>query len=309
MGQKINMKLRTKDMKVLIVGCNGHVGQEIVKKAVIRKMDIRCFDLNPLNIPQLDTSSLDCVTGDITDPVAAQRITKGVDAVIDVIGMRGETKTLTHEMVEHGGIKNIIQAGKESSVKHILYTSVLGVEPHSPARTLSAKWNAEQSLMQSGIHYTIFRPSGYFVDFAEYFAPKIRDTGSFTVIGNGLTRLQPLDPADLAEAFIQSLDNEKAVNRLFKIGGPEVFTLVEIIDLVSKVVDRKVKIKKIPFGIMNIMFSVIALITGKKGGKDFLYRMSRDSVCSDQEMREVKDAFDIEFNRLEPWLREKVIQS
>ena len=296
-------------MKVLIVGCNGHVGQEIVKKAVIRGMDIRCFDLNPLNIPKLDTSSLDCVTGDITDPAAVQSITKGVDAVIDVIGMRGETKTLTHEMVEHGGIKNIIQAGKENGVKHILYTSVLGVEPNSPARTLSAKWNAEQSLMHSSIPYTIFRPSGYFVDFAEYFAPKIRDTGSFTVIGNGLTCLQPLDPADLAEAFIQSLNNEKAVNRLFKIGGPEVFTLVEIINLASKVVDKKVKIKKIPFWVMNSMFSVIAILTGKRGGKDFLYRMSRDSVCSDQEMREVTDAFDIEFNRLEPWLREKVSQS
>jgi uncharacterized protein YbjT (DUF2867 family) len=296
-------------VKVLIAGSNGHVGKEIIKKAVSRGMDIRCFDLNPLKIPELDISSLDIVIGDITDLRAEERVTKGVDVVIDVIGMRGETKALTHEMVEHGGIKNIIQAGKGNGVKHILYTSVLGVEPHSPVRTLSAKWNAEQSLMQSGIPYTIFRPSGYFVDFAEYFAPKIRNTGSFTVIGNGLTRLQPLDPADLAEAFIQSLDNEKAVNRLFKIGGPEVFTLVEVINLVSKVVGRKVKIKKIPFWIMNIMFSVIALLTGKKGGKDFLYRMSRDSVCSDQAMRAVKDAFDMEFNRLEPWLREKASQS
>jgi NADH dehydrogenase len=161
--------------------------------------------------------------------------------------------------------------------------------------------------MQSDIPYTIFRPSGYFVDFAEYFAPKIRNTGSFTVIGNGLTRLQPLDPADLAEAFIQSLDNKKAVNKLFKIGGPEVFTLVEIINLVSKVVDRKVTIRKVPFWIMNALFSVIATLTGKRGSKDFLYRMSRDSVCSAQEMKAVKDAFEIEFNRLEPWLREKVI--
>ena len=296
-------------MKVLIVGCNGHVGQEIVKKAVIRGMDIRCFDLNPLNIPQMDTSSLDCVTGDITDPNAVQRVTKGVDAVIDVIGMRGETKTLTHEMVEHGGIKNIIQAGKENGIKHILYTSVLCVEPHSPARTLSAKWNAEQSLMQSGISYTIFRPSGYFVDFAEYFAPKIRDTGNFTVIGNGLTRLQPLDPANLAEAFILSLDNEKALNRIFKIAGSEVYTLVEIINLVSRVVDRRVKIKKVPFWVMNAMFSVIAILTGKRGGKDFLYRMSRDSVCSKQEMREVQEAFNLEFTHLEPWLYEKISQS
>jgi uncharacterized protein YbjT (DUF2867 family) len=300
--------IRREDVKILIAGCNGHVGKEIVKKAVSQGMDIRCFDLNPLKIPELNTSSLDIVAGDITDLASVQRATKGVDAVIDVIGMRGETKTLTHEMIEHGGIKNIIQASKENGVQHILYTSVLGVESKAPARTLAAKWNAEQSLIHSGISYTIFRPSGYFVDFAEYFAPKIRDTGSFTVIGNGLIRLQPLDPADVAEAFIQSLDNEKAINRIFKIAGSEVFTLVEIINIVCRIVDRKVKIKKVPFWVMNTMFSVIAILTGKRGGKDFLYRMSRDSVCSDQEMREVQEAFTIKFKCLEPWLREKVKQ-
>jgi uncharacterized protein YbjT (DUF2867 family) len=300
--------IRREDVKILITGYNGHVGKEIVKKAVSQGMDIRCFDLNPLKIPELNTSSLDIVAGDITDLASVQRATKGVDAVIDVIGMRGETKTLTHEMIEHGGVKNIIQASKENGVQHILYTSVLGVESKAPARTLAAKWNAEQSLIHSGISYTIFRPSGYFVDFAEYFAPKIRDTGSFTVIGNGLIRLQPLDPADVAEAFIQSLDNEKAINRIFKIAGSEVFTLVEIINIVCRIVDRKVKIKKVPFWVMNTMFSVIAILTGKRGGKDFLYRMSRDSVCSDQEMREVQEAFTIEFKCLEPWLREKVKQ-
>jgi uncharacterized protein YbjT (DUF2867 family) len=295
-------------VKILIAGCNGHVGSEIVKKAVSQNLDVRCFDLNPLEIPDLGTSSLDIVTGDITNFPTVKEVTKGIDVVMDVIGMRGETKTLTHEIVEHGGIKNIIQAGKENGVKHILYTSVMGVEPNSIARTLAAKWNAEQSLMHSGITYTIFRPSGYFVDFAEYFAPKIKDTGSFTVIGDGLTRLQPLDPADLAEAFIQSLDNEKARNRIFKIAGPETFTLVEIINLVSRVLNRDVKIKKFPFWLMNALFSIIAILTGKRGGKDFLYRMSRDSLCSDQEMKELKDAFTIEFKRLEPWLCEKLNQ-
>ena len=295
-------------MKILIAGCNGHVGKEIVKKVVNKGMDARYFDLNPLEISDLDTSSLDIVTGDITDLATVRRVTKGVDSVIDVIGMRGETKTLTHEMVEHGGIKNIIQAGKENGVKHILYTSVLGVALDAPARTLAAKWNAEQTLINSGIPYTIFRPSGYFVDFAEHFAPKIRETGSFTVIGEGLTRLQPLDPADLAEAFIQSLDNEKTQNRIFKIAGPETFTLVDIIHLVGKVVGKEVKIKRVPFWIMNIMFSLIALLTGKRGSKDFLYRMSRDSVCSGREMEEIKEAFAIEFKCLEPWLRERVVQ-
>ena len=52
-------------MSVLIAGSNGHVGKEIIKKAVSRGMDIRCFDLNPLKIPELDTFFLDIVTGSL----------------------------------------------------------------------------------------------------------------------------------------------------------------------------------------------------------------------------------------------------
>ena len=293
-------------MKILVAGCNGHVGREMVRKAVERKMQVRCFDLAPPMIAGVDTAALEVVTGDITDLDTVKKATRDIAAVIDVIGMRGETKTLTHEMVEHGGMKNLVQAGRENNVQHILYTSVMGVEPDSPARTLAAKWNTEQTLIHSGIPYTIFRPSGYFVDFAEYFAPKIRDTGSFTVVGNGRTRIQPVDPADVAEAFLQSLGNEKAMNRIFKIAGPDIFTLEEVITLVSRVVGRPVKIKKIPFPVMNALFSAIALLTGRRGGKDFLYRMSRDSVCSDQDMKEVREAFTIEFKRLEPWLREQL---
>jgi uncharacterized protein YbjT (DUF2867 family) len=295
-------------MKVLIAGCNGHVGREIVRKAVERKMQVRCFDLVPLMIAGVDTAALEVVTGDITDLDTVKKATRDIAAVIDVIGMKRETKTLTHETVEHGGMKNLVQAGRENNLQHILYTSVMGVEPDSPARTLAAKWNTEQTLIHSGIPYTIFRPSGYFVDFAEYFAPKIRDTGSFTVVGNGLTRIQPLDPADVAEAFLQSLGNEKAMNRIFKIAGPDIFTLEEVITLVSRVVGRRVKIKKIPFPVMNALFSVITLLTGKREGKDFLYRMSRNSVCSEQDMKEVREAFTIGFKRLQPWLRQRLGQ-
>ena len=291
---------------LLIAGCNGHVGKEIVRKCIARKIPARCFDIKPLELPGEDTSVLEIVAGDVTKLDDVRKAAKGVDVVMDVIGMRGETKVLTHEMVEHGGMKNIIQAGKESQVKHILYSSVMGVEPNSPAMSLSAKWNTEQTLINSSIAYTIFRPSGYFVDFAEYFAPKIKKTGAFTVVGDGSTKLQPLDPVDLAEAFIQSIGNEKVKNKIVKIAGPEVFTLAGIIALVGTVVGREAKIKKMPFWLANLMFSAIALVTGKKGGKDFLYRMKRDSVCTQEEMQQIKEAFNIEFKKLEPWLRGQV---
>ena len=48
-------------MKILIAGCNGHVGKEIVKKAVEQHIDARCFDLNTMDVSGLDTSSLEIV--------------------------------------------------------------------------------------------------------------------------------------------------------------------------------------------------------------------------------------------------------
>jgi uncharacterized protein YbjT (DUF2867 family) len=188
-----------------------------------------------------------------------------------------------------------------------MYISALGVGKGVPALSLAAKWNAEQSLIASGIPYTIFRPSGYFTDFAEHFAPKIRDTGAFTIVGDGGYRVQPLDPADLAEAFLRAVGNPKATNQIFKISGAEAFTLVELIGLVGRVVGRDAQVKKMPLWLAKLAFGLIGLLTGSRGGLDFLYRMSRDSVCTPQEMQEVQDAFgSLELKRLEPWLREQL---
>ena len=292
---------------ILIAGSSGHVGREIVKKANARGLAVRCFDSAPMELNGLDDALLDIVSGDITDPEAVARAVQGAGTVMFTIGLKRQGKKLTHEQVEHGGLKNVIAAGKAAGVKRVMYISALGVDKGVPAQSLAAKWNAEQSLISSGLPYTIFRPSGYFVDFAEHFVPKIRETGAFTIVGDGAFRVQPLDPADLAEAFLRAFGNPKAVNKIFKIAGPETFTLVEIIELVGRVVGRKATAKKMPMGLAKLAFGILSLLTGSRGGLDFLYRMSRDSVCTPREMNEVADAFGgMEFKRLEPWLRERL---
>lgn len=291
---------------ILIAGCNGHVGRELLKKVSARRLPARCFDLSPPDVTGLDSSAIEIVTGDITSPESVQAAMKDVATVMFVIGRRRGTKTQTHDLVEHGGMNNVIEACRGGRVKQILYISALGVGKNVPATSLMAKWHAEQSLMNSGMAYTIFRPSGYFVDFAEEFAPRIKATGSFTIIGQGACRVQPLDPADLAEAFLQARDNQRALNKTFKIAGPEAFALTEIIELVAAVLNVPVRIKKMPFWLGSLMFSAIALLTGNRSAKDFLYRMSRDSTCTKQEMREMQEVFTIAYTRLEPWLRRQL---
>ncbi|MCP4716059.1 MAG: NAD(P)H-binding protein [Deltaproteobacteria bacterium] len=291
---------------ILIAGCNGHVGREIVKKAAARNIAARCFDLRPFETAGLEPACLEMFPGDITDFEAVRRSTQGVETVLFVLGLKRQTKELTHEKVECGGMQNLIRAARENSVKHIMYISALGVSPDARASSLIAKWRTEQMLIESGIAYTIFRPSGYFVDFAEHFAPRIKASGKFSVIGNGLTRIQPLAPEDLAEAFIRSMNNPGVINKIFKISGSEVFTLIDTVQLVGRVVGRTAQVRKLPLPVMKVLFSLMALVTGRRGLMDFIYRMSRDSVCTDEDVREVREVFDIEFQRLEPWLREQL---
>jgi len=287
---------------ILIAGANGHVGKEIVKKCIERDLSIRCLDLHPLDNEPGDTLKVEVVKGDITNLNTAKEVVQGVETVLSVMGVRKDTEEMTHDKLEHEGIHNLVSASKESGVNHIMYISSMGVTKSVPVQRLKAKWDAEQMLIHSGIAYTIFRPSGYFTDFLEYFAPEIREKGSFRVFSKGLTRLQPIAVDDVAETMIRSIGNEKAKNKIFPLAGPEIFTLREILIMLGKIMGKEVKIKSVPFWVMQLFFTLIR----SRSGKDFLYRAKGDSTCPPDVQREVQEVFQIELKRLEPWLQKEL---
>ena len=284
---------------ILIAGANGHIGKAIVKKCVERSLPARCLDILPLHIDQCDTTKLETIQGDATDLDTVRASVKGVNTVLSVMGIRKDTEEMTHEKLEHDGTRNIIDACKEAGVDHIMYISSMGVTKNVPVQRLKIKWDAEQMLIHSGIAYTIFRPSGYFTDFLEYFAPAIREKGSFRVFGKGLTRLQPIAVEDVAETMVRAIGNERAKNKIFPLAGPEIFTLREILTILGKVMGKEVKIQSIPFWVMTLFFTLIR----SKSGKDFIYRAKGDSVCLPDVQREVQEVFQIELKRMEPWLQ------
>lgn len=290
---------------ILIAGANGHVGKEIVKKCCERNLSFRCLDMHPLTIEGYDTAKMEKIQGDITNLKTAKEAVHGVETVLSVMGVRKDTEEMTHDKLEHEGIHNLISASKESGVNQIMYISTMGVTKNVPVQRLKAKWDAEQMLIHSGIAYTIFRPSGYFTDFAEYFAPEIREKGSFRVFSKGLIKLQPIAVKDVAETMIRAIGNEKAKNKIFPLVGPEIFTLREILTMLGNIMGKKVKIKSVPFWVMQLFFTLIR----STSGKDFLYRAKGDSTCPPDIQREVQEVFQIELKRLEPWLQTALLSN
>ena len=95
---------------ILVAGAGGHVGREIVKKAVDRNIKVRCFDNAVFDSGEANLDGLEIVSGDITCLEDVKKAVQGVDTVMFVLGLKRQTKELTHEMVEHGGDSDLTAA-------------------------------------------------------------------------------------------------------------------------------------------------------------------------------------------------------
>jgi hypothetical protein len=128
-------------------------------------------------------------------------------------------------------------------------------------------------IIESGIPYTILRPSGYFFDFRDLLAAAI--AGRYHVVDEGTNKVQPLHQNDVAAILTASVGNKKVLNKIIPLGGPETFTYMELGQLFGKVLKQKV--------------NVIQLAPDKYKKEYFnsdviLFRASSDSILTKKEL-------------------------
>ena len=294
----------TKDKRILIIGSSGNIGGRALE--VLLKhgnaSSITAFDKKEPKIKDLpeNVRVLSGDEGDISRPDAVKNGVKGSNLVICAVGVpryvpAGEKK-LTPYDIEEDGMKHIVNAAKGGSVNQVIYISALGVGRGAKIPEFHhahlAKRNAEHMLIKSGINYTILRPSGYFFDFLDLLAAAV--AGRYHVVGEGKAKVQPLHENDTATILIVSVDNKKAKNKIIPLGGPDIFSFVELGKLFERVLKKEVKI--------------ISLAPGKYKKEYFnsdviLFRATSDSILTKKEFDNMKALYPkLTLKRLEDYL-------
>ena len=105
----------------------------------------------------------------------------------------------------------------------------------------------------------MFAVDGGFLSILEKIA---RSTPIIPLIGNGRTRLQPVHASDVAEAVYRSLLNPDAAGKIYELGGPAVYTMREIIDMVLAHMGRSPYFISIPFALASSLARVLELLPG-----------------------------------------------
>ncbi|CDP03802.1 unnamed protein product [Coffea canephora] len=181
------------------------------------------------------------------------------NVVINLIGREYETRNYSFEEVNHHMAEELAMIAKEhGGIMRFIQVSCLGASPSSPSRMLRAKAAGEEALLQEFPEATVMRPAAMIGTEDRVLNPWahfVKNYGFLPLIGEGTTKIQPVYVIDVASAIVAALkDDGSCMGKVYELGGPEIFTVHELAELMFDVIREWPRYVKIPFPVAKASY-------------------------------------------------------
>jgi NADH dehydrogenase len=181
----------------------------------------------------------------------------GVKVVIHLVGFIIETPHISYEQGHFEATRNVLDAAKTAGVTRWIQMSAAGTRPHARSRYHLTKWRAEELVRQSGLDWTIFRPSliyGYderdrllnLLKRVLTFPVDLAQLDSLPLIDGGRPLVQPVSVKEVAHCFAAAPTQPAAIGRTFDLVGPVPFTWREMVLKILGALGRKGIFENVP---------------------------------------------------------------
>jgi uncharacterized protein YbjT (DUF2867 family) len=232
---------------ILITGATGYIGRHLVARLATQGEQPRCLVRNIQSAKRvLPADKVEFVQGDTTQPNALAAAVQGVDTVVHMAFITADRKQSVgnqYEVTNVGGTTNLINAAKQAGVKRIIELSGLGTRPDKAGTYMQGRYLSEKLLMDSGLAWTIIRPSVLFgkdASFTKGLVDLIKTSPVIPLIGGGKTMFQPIYVEDAVTVITRVLqDPEHTSKKIYTIGGPGYYSFTDIVNLLLKTLGAK----------------------------------------------------------------------
>lgn len=224
-------------MKILLTGANGYVGRRLLPELLSQNHEIICAvrDKNRLG---LDKTTLDSITiweVDFLEEVSLENIPQDIDVAYYLIHSMSSS-TQVFDAMEAKAAENFNRYMKHIVVKQVIYLSGI-VNDNTLSKHLQSRKNVEDILYQGNNNVTVLR-AGIIVGSGSSSFEIIRDLCEKLPVMITpkwvLTKTQPIAIRDVIQYLMGVLLKEECYNDSFDIGGPNVLTYKQMMQLYAK---------------------------------------------------------------------------
>lgn len=274
------------DSLVTVFGGSGFLGRHVVRalakrgyrvRVAVRRPELAGF-LQPLGfVGQIQVSQ-----ANVRFPDSVARATEGSEAVVNLVGVLSATGRQSFDAVHVFGARAIAAAAKEVGAP-LVHISAIGADPDSPSGYGRSKAEGEAAVRELLPDAVIMRPSLLFGpedDFFNRFAATARLSPVLPLIGGGATRFQPVFVGDVATAVLAAVDGRATAGATYELGGPEVRTFKELMQLMLREMGASRLLVDLPFGLADLMARLTQWAPGAPLTRDQVAMLRVDNVVS-----------------------------
>ena len=223
------MTARAQTKRILLLGSTGTIGRATARALRGRGHDVICLVRARAGSQSAGRSEsngtmsegIEVRYGDVTDPASVGRDGfrgERFDALVSCLASRtGAPRDAW--AIDHRAHVHALAAAQDAGVKHVVLLSAICVQKPLLAFQ-QAKLAFENSLVRSGVTYSIVRPTAFFKSLSGQ-VERVRRGKPFLVFGDGThTACKPISDDDLGRYLADCIENEHLHNRVLPIGGP-----------------------------------------------------------------------------------------
>jgi uncharacterized protein YbjT (DUF2867 family) len=279
--------LDTLDTLVTVFGGSGFIGRSVVRALAKRDYRIRVAVRRPELAGYLQplgrVGQIHAVQANLRYPASVEAAMRDSHVAINLVGILAESGAQTFDAVQASGAEAVAKAAAAASAR-MVHVSAIGADENSPSRYARAKAAGEMAVFSAIPSATIMRPSIVFGpedQFTNRFAALARVSPALPLIGGGLTKLQPVYVGDVATAVADVVDGKARPGAIYELGGPEVLTMREIMEIILSITERKRLLISLPFRLAKLQSMFLQFAPGAmKLTPDQVELLRADNVVS-----------------------------
>jgi NADH dehydrogenase len=276
------------DTLVTVFGGSGFLGRNVVRALCKRDYRIRVAVRRPELAGHLQplgkVGQIHAVQANLRYPASIKAALRDSHCAINLVGILTETGPQRFDAVQGTGAATVAEAAAALDAR-LVHVSAIGADPDSPSLYGRSKAAGEQAALAAVPSATILRPSVVFGpedQFTNRFAGLATVSPVLPLIGGGATKLQPVYVGDVATAVADAVDGKTRPGAIYELGGPEVLTMREVIELILVTIDRRRMLVSLPFALAQRQALLLQFAPGAlKLTPDQVALLRSDNVVSE----------------------------